>query len=94
MSYVDELEPLIRLEQELRQTIALSLAEERGQPHGGAPTEEQLLVADEAIAAWAEEVDFEQDMRAFRPLTPLQTLLAEHLGICERIFDIRDRRLS
>ena len=94
MSYVDELEPLLRLEQELRRTIALSLAEESGQRPVDAPTEEQLLAADEAIAAWAEEVDFEQDMRAFRPLTPLQTLLAEHLGICERIVDIRDRRLS
>lgn len=94
MSYVDELEPLIKLEQELRQTIALKLAEERGERPADVPTEEQVHAADEAIAAWVEQVDFEQDMRAFRPQTPLQKLLAEYLGICERIFDIRDRRLS
>jgi hypothetical protein len=74
--------------------IARKIAEEAGHPPGGTPSEALLLAADEAIASWNEEADFEHDARAFRPLTPLQSLLADHLAICERILDIRDRRLS
>ncbi|RDJ22833.1 hypothetical protein DWF00_05550 [Bosea caraganae] len=94
MAYTDELEPLLTLEHELRQKIALRIAEESGQKGGAAPSEDQMSAADQAIEAWSEEVDYEQDPRAFRPLTPLQTMLADHNEICERIMDIRDRRLS
>jgi hypothetical protein len=94
MAYIDELEPLLEREQELRRAIALTIAEERGESVAGAPTQDQTAAADEAIEAWSEEFEFEHDMRAFRPLTPLQHLLAEHDAIRERIMDIHDRRLS
>ncbi|KRE17653.1 hypothetical protein ASE63_00105 [Bosea sp. Root381] len=94
MSYRDELESVLEAEQAFRSRIALRLAEERGEPAGDAPSAAQMQAADEAIAAWVDEGEEEQDSRAFRPLTPLQTLLAEHRAICERILDIRDRRLS
>ncbi len=94
VAYTDELEPLIALEQELRRKIALRIAEESGAPLGPSPSEDQLAAADEAIASWAEEGEDEQDMRAFRPVGPLQALLADHRTIFERILDIRDRRLS
>lgn len=91
--YTDELEPLSEREQELRRMIALRIAEEAGGPTGAAPSEAQLAAADEAIGTWNEDVEA-LDLRAFRELTPLQKLLAEHAEIQERILDIRDRRLS
>ncbi|MDR6870391.1 hypothetical protein J2Y55_001391 [Bosea sp. BE125] len=94
MAYTDELEPLLALEQELRRKIALRIAEEAGEQTGGDPSENQITIADEAIANWTEAGEEDQDMRAFRPIGPLQQLLADHLLICERILDIRDRRLS
>ncbi|WP_148663526.1 hypothetical protein [Bosea vaviloviae] len=94
MAYTDELEPLLAFERELRRKIALRIAEEAGEQPGGAPSEHQIAVADEAIANWIEAGEEDQDMRAFRPIGPLQQLLADHALICERILDIRDRRLS
>lgn len=94
MAYTDELEPLLALEQELRRKIALRIAEEAGEQPDGTPSENQIAVADEAIANWIEAGEEDQDMRAFRPIGPLQQLLADHAQICERILDIRDRRLS
>jgi hypothetical protein len=94
MAYTDELEPLLALEQELRRKIALRIAEEAGEQSGCDPSENQIAVADEAIANWIEAGEEDQDMRAFRPIGPLQQLLADHAQICERILDIRDRRLS
>lgn len=92
--YTDELEPLISREQDLRRQIALRIAEEAGRPVGAELTEAQLAAADEAIGAWGEEIEAQVDLRAFREVTPLQQLLADHSVVCERIFDIRDRRLS
>jgi hypothetical protein len=94
MAYTDELEPLLRLEEELRRRIALRIAEESGALPLPSPSEDQLAAADEAIASWAEAGEDEQDLRAFRPIGPLQKLLADHQAIVERILDIRDRRLS
>ena len=94
MAYTDELEPLLDREQALRRAIALTIAEERGEKAAAAPTQDQTAAADEAIQAWDQDFESEHDMRAFRPLTPLQQLLAEHHDIHERIMDIRDRRLS
>lgn len=94
MAYTDELEPILDLEQELRGKIALRIAEEAGASPASHPSADQMQAADEAIEAWAAEGEDDQDMRAFRPMGPLQDLLAEHLRICERIMDIRDRRLS
>ncbi len=94
MAYTDELEPLLALEQELRRKIALRIAEEAGEQPGRDPSENQIMVADEAIANWIEAGEEDQDMRAFRPIGPLQQLFADHAQICERILDIRDRRLS
>lgn len=92
MAYVDELEAIIETEQALRRAIASRIAQDRGEPD--ALLEHQMQAADEAIEAWEDEADDEHDAHAFRPLTPLQTLLAEHRAICDRILDIRDRRLS
>lgn len=98
MAYTDELEPMLSLEHDLRIRIALRIAQESrepgDEPRTGAPSEDQLSAADAAIAAWSEQHEAEQDMRAFRPLTPLQQLLADHDAIMERILDLRDRRLS
>lgn len=94
MAYSDPVEPLLALEQQLRDQIALRLALERGEPAAQRPTEDQLAAADAAIDAWRDEPDSAWDPRAFRPQTPLQTLLAEHDAICTRIFDWRDRSLS
>ncbi|AMJ61282.1 hypothetical protein [Bosea sp. PAMC 26642] len=93
MAYTNELEPLLDREQTLRQAIALRIAEESGE-EAAAPAEIHIKAAQEAIEAWIEESEWDQDTRAFRPQTPLQTLLAEHHAICERILDLRDRRLS
>lgn len=93
MAYTDELETILAAEQALRRRIALLLARESGAPGEEAPSGPQMRAADEAIENWVEEGDA-HDSRAFRPLTPLQELLAEHRTICDRILDIRDRRLS
>jgi hypothetical protein len=95
MAYTDELEAVLEAEQALRCRIALRIAQERGEPGADIPLEHQMHAADAAIEAWGDEGEEEDhDIRAFRPLTPLQTLLAEHRAICDRILDIRDRRLS
>ncbi|HEV7259515.1 MAG TPA: hypothetical protein VGN82_17175 [Bosea sp. (in: a-proteobacteria)] len=94
MAYIDELELVLEAEQALRRRIALRLAKERGDSVVDAPSEQDVLAADEAIGAWAAEAEDEHDARAFRPLTPLQELLAEHRALCDRILDIQDRRLS
>jgi hypothetical protein len=85
---------LLALEQELRLKIARRLVDESGNALRDPLSEDELRAADEAIAAWEQEGEDEQDMAAFRPLGPLQGLLADHAGIVERILDIRDRRLS
>lgn len=94
MAYVDELERVLEAEQALRCRIALRLAQEQGEPAATSLQEHHIRAADEAIEAWASEAEDEHDARAFRPLTPLQELLAEHRAICDRILDIQDRRLS
>ena len=94
MAYTDELEAVLEAEQGLRRRIALCIALERGEPGADALLEHQMQAADEAIEAWVEGAEEEHDARAFRPPTPLQALLAEHRAICDRILDIRDRRLS
>ncbi len=93
MRYTDELEPLLELEQRQRRAIALRIAEEAGE-RPGELLEAHLIAADEAIAAWSDEGEQEQDMAAFRPIGPLQQLLIDHRQACDRIADIRDRRLS
>ncbi len=94
MAYIDELELVLEAEQALRRRIALRIAQEHGEPAADALREHQIQAADEAIEAWVGEAEDEHDARAFRPLTPLQELLAEHRAICDRILDIQDRRLS
>lgn len=94
MPYTDPLEPLLQREEELRHQIARRLAEEAGAPRPPTLSAEHLAAADEAIAAWAEQGEEEQDQRAFRAMGPLQALLAEHRELLERIVDERDRRLG
>ncbi|MFA6965380.1 hypothetical protein [Bosea sp. (in: a-proteobacteria)] len=94
MAYTDELEPVLEAEHALRLRIARRIAEEGGELGADTPLEPHLQAADGAIEAWGAEDEDEHDARAFRPLTPLQQLLAEHRAICDRIADIRDRRLS
>jgi hypothetical protein len=94
MRYTDPLEPMLRREEELRLSIALRLVEETGAPPPPSPSADQLAAADEAIAAWAAQGEEEQDERAFRPIGPLQRLLAEHREVVELIVEERDRRLS
>lgn len=94
MTYTDPLEPMLQREEELRLAIALRLVEETGAAPPPSPSADHLAAADEAIAAWAEQGEEEQDQRAFRPIGPLQQLLAEHREVVERIFDERDRRLG
>ena len=94
MAYTDEIEPLVALEQELRRRIALRIGQESGAPVRPFPSQEDLAAADEAIAAWAEAGEDEQDMRAFRPIGPLQDMLTDHAALVERIADTLDRRLS
>lgn len=93
MPYTDPLEPMLDRAEELRRQIARRLAEEVG----AAPpalSADHLAAADEAIAAWAQQGEEEQDERAFRPIGPLQQLLAEHREMIERIVELQDRRLS
>lgn len=92
--YTDEIEPLLEAEKSLRLKIALRIAQEAGAPARAAPTQEDLAAADEAIALWQADGEDDADLRAFRPLGPLQDLLIDHAVICDRIADIRDRRLS
>lgn len=87
--YTDELEPVVERERALRRAIALALAEEAGRP-GEAP--EEAVRA--AIDAWRDGGEEDSDPAAFRPLSPLQRLLAEHRAVAERIDDMLDRRLS
>lgn len=92
--YTDELEPLLAAEQALRLKIALRIAQEAGAPAGAAPTQDEMAAADEAIALWQADGEDDEDLRAFRPLGPLQQLLIDHAMVCDRIADVRDRRLS
>lgn len=94
MPYTDPLEPMLDRAEELRQEIASRLVEEAGAPRPPTLSAEHLAAADEAIAAWAEQGEEEQDQRAFRPIGPLQQLLAEHQEMIERIVEMQDRRLS
>lgn len=94
MAYTDPLEPMLQRADELRRQIALRLVEEAGATPPPTLSAEHLAAADEAIAAWAEQGEEEQDQRAFRAMGPLQELLAEHLEIVERIVEERDRRLG
>lgn len=92
--YSDELEAVLACEQELRRRIAERIAEESGAPVRGDLSPRHLAAADAAIEAWWSGGEEMQDLAAFRPIGPLQELLAEHSAILERIDDIRDRRLS
>lgn len=92
--YADEIEALLELEQALRWKIALRIAQEN-ELEASAEVSEALLAATEnAIAAWSDGGEDDADLGAFRPLGPLQQLLADHRLIVERIADLRDRRLS
>lgn len=102
-SYTDELETMREAEAALRRQIAQQIASEQGAggPITGEPGEPGTEAsarwseaADAAIEAWGESGEDDHDLRAFRPLTPLQTLLRDHSALCERIDDLRDRRLS
>jgi hypothetical protein len=94
MAYTDPLEPMLQRQEELRHEIVRRLVEEAGAPPPPLLSPDHLAAADEAIAAWAEQGEEEQDQRAFRAMGPLQELLAEHLEIVERIVEERDRRLG
>jgi hypothetical protein len=94
MAYTDALETMLQLAEELRRQIARRITEEAGAAPSPSPSADDLGAADAAITAWAEQGEEELDLRAFRPLTPLQRLLADHQQIRERIADIHDRRLS
>ncbi|RYE31606.1 MAG: hypothetical protein EOP23_15505 [Hyphomicrobiales bacterium] len=94
MRYTDELDALRAARDALRRQIAERLALEAGTPAEGASLEAWLTAADEAIEAWESEGEEAQDSRAFRPIGPLQDLLAGHAALVERIADALDRRLS
>jgi len=94
MPYTDPIEPMLERAEELRRQIARRLVEEAGAPPPPSLSADQLVAADEAIAAWAEQGEEEQDERAFRPIGPLQQLLAEHRDMVARIVELRDRRLA
>ena len=94
MPYTDELEAMLDYERKLRHRIALRIAEEAGAPTSAVLSEGDVLAADEAISAWAAIGEDDHDLRAFRPIGPLQELLAEHHDLVDRIVDLRDRRLS
>lgn len=93
MSYRDELEAMREREAELRRLIGEAVAAEAGLVSSG-EDEQAAEAAEVAIADWRETQEEQLDLRAFRPLTPLQELLAEHAGLVERITDTLDRRLS
>jgi hypothetical protein len=90
MRYADEFDALRAARDGLRRRIAERLALEAG----ATLSEDWLVAADAAIEAWAREGEEAQDQRAFRPIGPLQALLADHAGLVERIADALDRRLS
>ena len=92
--YTDALEPLLAAEQDMRLKIAMRIALEQGAVFDGSPSQAHLSAADEAIAAWSSDDEDEHDMRAFRPVGPLQELLIDHRMITDRIADLLDRRLS
>ncbi|MDX3807238.1 hypothetical protein ACXIUS_00935 [Bosea thiooxidans] len=92
--YSDELEAVVACEQALRRRIAERIAEESGALVHGDLSSGHLAAADAAIEVWRNEGEEMQDLAAFRPIGPLQELLAEHRAILERIDDMRDRRLS
>lgn len=93
MRYADELDALRAARDALRHRIAERLALEAGAPIEGA-RETWLTAAEEVIEAWENEGEEAQDSRAFRPIGPLQDLLADHAALVERIADALDRRLS
>ncbi|MCO5093408.1 hypothetical protein [Bosea sp. (in: a-proteobacteria)] len=90
MRYTDELDTLRTARDRLRRRIAERLAMEADAPL----SEHWLTAADATIEAWEREGEEAQDQRAFRPLGPLQALLADHAALVERIADALDRRLS
>jgi hypothetical protein len=94
MRYTDELDALRAARDALRRRIAERLAVEAGAPVEGALPESWLAAADEAIETWESEGEEAQDSRAFRPIGPLQDLLADHAALVERIAETLDRRLS
>ncbi len=94
MRYTDELDALRAARDALRRRIAERLALEAGAPADGASLEAWLTAADEAIETWESEGEEAQDSRAFRPIGPLQDLLADHASLVERIAETLDRRLS
>ena len=94
MRYTDELDALRAARDDPRRRIAERLALEAGAPFDGTALEAWLTAADEAIEAWESEGEEAQDSRAFRPIGPLQDLLADHAALVERIADALDRRLS
>ncbi|WID96216.1 hypothetical protein QO058_26385 [Bosea vestrisii] len=94
MPYTDPLEPMLQRADELRRRIALRIVEEAGATPPPSPSADHLAAADEAIAAWDEQGEEEQDQRAFRNIGPLQELLAEYQATIERIVEERDRRLG
>lgn len=94
MPYTDPLEPMLHRADELRRQIALRIVEEAGATPPPSPSADHLAAADEAITAWEEQGEEEQDQRAFRDIGPLQELLAEYQEIVERIVEERDRRLG
>lgn len=94
MRYTDELGALRAARDALRRRIAERLALEAGALLDGSLPEAWLAAADEAIEAWENEGEEAQDSRAFRPIGPLQDLLADHAALVERIADTLDRRLS
>uniref|UniRef100_A0A9E8CTJ0 Uncharacterized protein n=1 Tax=Bosea sp. NBC_00436 TaxID=2969620 RepID=A0A9E8CTJ0_9HYPH len=94
MRYTDELDALRAARDALRHRIAERLALEAGSPAEGALPEAWLTAADEAIEAWENEGEEAQDSRAFRPIGPLQDMLADHAALVARIAETLDRRLS
>ncbi len=94
MRYTDELDGLRAARDDLRRRIAERLALEASAAVDGASLEAWLMAADEAVEAWENEGEETQDSRAFRPIGPLQDLLADHAALVERIADTLDRRLS
>jgi len=94
MPYTDPLEPLLDHLQMLRRAVALRLVAEAGAPPPPSVEAEHLAAADDAIARWLEHGAEEQDLRAFRPVGPLQHLLADYEDLLARIDEMRDRRLG
>ncbi len=93
MRYTDELDALRAARDALRRRIAERLALEAGASIEGA-LEAWLAAAGEAIETWESKGEEAQDSRAFRPIGPLQDLLADHAALVERIAETLDRRLS